>query len=213
MDSRSTLIQAQERRCSPEANKSYRVLSIDPGSRKGLGICVSAIENDSMHVEHVATINLLAICKQEGTVDTISYRVEVLKRAIRGLSLAWGVSGIVCENCYFSGMPQAYKALLLTIAAIEDVSTELFGVASLIKIEPSKVKACLGVAGNTGDKLMIKDAILNIKDGTLQLPPLEIYRGLDEHAVDAIAIGYALHSWRLKNEYSKAFDDPWGYRT
>ena len=49
---------------------NFRVLSIDPGSRKGLGICISEYATDAMSVLHAATIVVDDIIKDyEVAVD------------------------------------------------------------------------------------------------------------------------------------------------
>ena len=87
-------------------------MSIDPGSRKGLGICIATIKDNLMVVDHAATLDILYICKLHERPDDLSNRLHVLKKTLLKLCLDWDVQAIVAEDCYFSGMPQAYKALV-----------------------------------------------------------------------------------------------------
>ena len=189
---------------SPETSEGYRVLSIDPGSRKGLGICIATIKDNLMVVDHAATLDILYICKLHERPDDLSNRLHVLRKTLLKLCLDWDVQAIVAEDCYFSGMPQAYKALVSVLLGIESVSESLFGIGSLIKITASKVKTAVAVSGKSGDKCLVKTALLDIasRNQTLVLPTKAYYDLLDEHAIDAIAIGYALHAQRLEQRYS-----------
>jgi Holliday junction resolvasome RuvABC endonuclease subunit len=195
-------------------NDSYHVLSIDPGSRKGLGFAISRIDGEKMTVVHATTINVIQVCKIHGYADTMVSRLDAIQKIASRFIDDWDIKVVVIENCYFRhGLPQAYRALISVIMAIEEVSNRYFGVGSLVKLEASVIKASILVAGNSGDKSLVKDQLLKIDPCYLVLPHVQLYNLLDEHSVDAIAIGYALHCRRLKHEYSQAFHDPWGYRT
>lgn len=199
--------------CSLESSKGYHVLSIDPGSRKGLGIAISEINGDLMSVKHVCTINLVHQCKLDNLDPSMTNRLFTLKNVLCRMMKAWDVKAVVIEDCYFSGIPQAYRALISTICTVEDVVNSQLGLGELVKFTASQIKVAVGAVGNSGNKLEVRNGLLKIDSRYLQLPVVQIYNILDEHSVDAIAVGYALHRRRLEHEYSKTFDDPWRRRT
>jgi Holliday junction resolvasome RuvABC endonuclease subunit len=95
---------------------------------------------------------------------------------------------VVSEAPFFSKkFPQAFAPLVLILNAIRSAVQDYHSQVQLTSIDPPTVKKAVGAPGNAG-KPEMRTAVLRLKDlnynGAL---PIDI---LDEHAIDAIAVGY-----------------------
>ena len=165
---------------------NFRVLSIDPGSRKGLGICISEYGMDAMSVLHAATIVVDDIIKDyEVEVDRFDVITDVIMELIR----QWWITEVVVEDIFFKpGRLLAYRALLLTHNAIRIAIRDTLG-GSFTLIRANEAKVSVGVPNNSGDKELMKKALLTPREDLKFSVELDLM-WQEEHAIDAIAIGY-----------------------
>jgi Holliday junction resolvasome RuvABC endonuclease subunit len=96
---------------------------------------------------------------------------------------------VVSESPFYSSRrPTAFQALLEVINAIRCALLRHDPSMCLEQIDPPSVKKAVGALGNAG-KDDVKAAVLKLTDLNFQGPvPLAM---LDEHSIDAIAVGYS----------------------
>lgn len=176
---------------------SYRVLSIDPGATTGLGLCVSLFTPDQMVVEHVTTIHVSkAVTMYDWEVNRYDYVRDTIIRMIND----WQISEVVAEDIFCNPrLILAYRALVLTLNAIRQALLVTIG-GDLPLFRANVVKNTVGVASNTGDKLLVSEA-LAIPRPDLHIPPEFGLKYLDEHSNDAVAIGYTYYKTKKEQCY------------
>lgn len=95
---------------------------------------------------------------------------------------------VVSEAPFFSRkFPMAFAALVRTVSAVQQAVRDYRSTMSLHLIDPPTVKNAVGAAGNAGKS--------DMHDAVLQLPDLNYFgdvplEHLDEHSIDALAVGY-----------------------
>lgn len=180
-----------------------RLMSIDPGSRAGLGIAISDIGEDGMVNLYANTVDLVHQAKIRSIPNTYYARSEMLSCTIAHMGRAWNVQEIVCEGNYYRGLPQPFKVLTQVVDAIRVGSALFLGHGDIAIIDPTTVKRSVGVSHKGTDK---DDMARAIKSGLLGLTLQDdvFTDSLDQHAVDAIAIGYAYFKGSPEYEYFKA---------
>lgn len=178
----------------------FRMVSIDPGTTT-LGVAVSEFSEDlnRMIVVDATTIraDILAkryypdMIKRHGDRNA---RLIALRDALRRYFDTWLPTVICSESAYLGRSPQAYAALIEAVSAVR-YACELHDPSiRLDLIPPSEVKVGVGVNGRSGDKSLIRDALECIDDLWIQVEMLL----LDEHAIDAIAVGYARYASSIR---------------
>lgn len=169
---------------------SYQLLSIDPGSRKGLGMSVTQVSENKLTVVYSTTINVLDVMKHNEMDETHSERMRAITWIVKSMVRAWSVDDVVSESAYFRRFVHPYKTLVEVISAIERAYADCFLSGSLQTVDPKTVKTTLGLIGDVRDKSLVKNA-LTVSREDLIIPPEIFFDSLDEHAVDSIAIAYA----------------------
>lgn len=180
-----------------------RLMSIDPSSREGLGIAISELGENGMVNLYANTIDLVHQAKIRAVPNTYYARSEMLSRTIAHMGRAWKVQDIVCEGNYYRGLAQPFKVLTQVVDAIRVGSALCLGHGDIIIIDPTSVKRAVGVNQKGTDK---DDMAKAIKSGLPGLTLLDDFftDSLDQHAIDAIAIGYAYFKGSPEYEYFKA---------
>lgn len=167
-----------------------RFISVDPGGHY-TGVAVFGFDPLALDltVEHVSTVCIDKILfGLEDIVDRYgdrTARLKAVERLIRDLLDAWDPIFFVSEAAHFNPRNfQAYGSLTECTTMMRNaVITHGRGIPHYI-IEASVVKKAVGVSGNSGDKTAMGRAIVN-------MGLVDNVDGMDEHSVDAIAIGYA----------------------
>lgn len=180
-----------------------RMVSIDPGTST-IGVAVHEFDDRllKMIVVDAATIDagFLAHRYYEDRVRTHGdkhARLYALRIAILRYLNAWSPATVCCEAPYMGRFPQAYGALVESISAIR-YGIELYDPAMrLYLFDPATVKVAVGVSGKSGDKNAIRGAIRRQADLELRVN-VDL---LDEHAVDAIAVGYTHFASNIRGSY------------
>jgi len=106
---------------------------------------------------------------------------------------------IVSEGPYLGRFPAAFAALTEVVSTIRRAAIRYDPYLKFLVIDPSTVKKAIGMRGNSGDKSIVKQTLLaaiHNRIGTLQ-SHVDL-NSLDEHAIDAIAVGWV--SSKLINE-------------
>lgn len=170
----------------------FRVLSIDAGSRNGLGICISEFSDKEMVVLHVATIDVLDHAKR--TCNS-SDRYDIIHQMLIKMIVSWGVSEVVVEDIYCNPrLVLAYRSLVLVLNAVRMAVRDTVG-GTPAYIRANVAKNAVGVKSNTGDKNLVNNALRKKLD-KLVIPTEIGLPYLDQHSNDAVAVGYAYYKER-----------------
>ncbi len=175
----------------------HRILSIDPGTNH-LGYSISDVnmadKSQPMAVVEVNTLNAVSLSKQFTTMleihgDKVT-KLYALEQAIKRILERFKPDMVVSESPYMGQFPQAYAALVECLKSIRSALIDFDPCMPLNMIDPATIKASVGVSGKSGDKELMTKAIENlIKENKLILNDKP--DTLDEHSIDAIAVGYA----------------------
>jgi Holliday junction resolvasome RuvABC endonuclease subunit len=171
------------------------VMSFDPGTNH-LGIAVMALTPETGHLKllHVWTtdISRLAESRYPGLIAYHGVRMAKLKTihdVIEKAIESWRPTYVVSESPYMGRFPQAYGALMECLLTIRNVILAWDYGITLHVIDPASVKQAVGVSGRSGDKSLMTTAIQGHPD-RLDISAITI-DDLDEHGVDATAVGFA----------------------
>lgn len=182
----------------------FNIVSIDPGSNF-LGFCVITIDPNTFSIIGINAKTLyiddlpVDLYYDEAYHGNRLYKLMKIKTAIYNELIQYNPLYVVCEAPYYNRFrPGAFAPLVEVIGYIQLAVYEYNNNVPFTKIEPSIIKKLVG-ANAIGDKHAVKKAVFSIDEIVKAIPhSLEL---LDEHAIDAIAIGYSYCSWfRRKNE-------------
>lgn len=171
----------------------FRVVGMDPGSRS-LGIAVlDYYPSDGMLcLEKAWTFKTNpVVANNKDRVETYGemfVRLEAIyDHVLETLSL-YRPDHVISESPYMQKHAQAYSVLVQVLAAIASGVHEYSASLVLDKIDPSTVKASLGVPGNSPDKSLMQKAIMSLRyfenRSSINLSEL------DEHSIDGIGVGH-----------------------
>lgn len=176
------------------ADSIYRILAIDPGTN-ALGVAVLDVDIDThiVTVKHATTIDVSKLCQHYPQLIAIHgervSKLHAVEVSLYRLFRAWRPDEIVSESPYMGRFPQAFAALIECISSIRRAIMEYNRALPFPTIDPASVKKSVGVSGKNGDKEAMKTAIQIQSDLVFELNVDD----LDEHAIDAIAVGYAFY--------------------
>jgi hypothetical protein len=167
----------------------HRALSIDAGSRGGLGIAISEWSPEHMKLEWAETLSPLDMQKKcDYPIDRYDIITDVIKRYIND----FGVCEVVCEDIFCNAkLILAYRSLVLTLNAVRIAVRDTIG-GRLNLIRANVAKNSVGVPANNGDKTLVQKALM--REHPHLIIPSEIGLSyLDQHANDAVIVGYAYY--------------------
>jgi Holliday junction resolvasome RuvABC endonuclease subunit len=171
----------------------YRVLSIDAGSRTGLGVAISEFTPEAMTVEHVSTYNVLAL--QKTYLDPPD-RYDLIQEVIMGLIKDWKVQEVVVEDIFCNPrLVLAYRSLVLTLNAVRLAIRDTLG-SEMHLIRANEAKHAVGVPMNNGDKTLVNLALQKPRDNLI-IPEEIGLPYLDQHSNDSVAVGYGFYLTRF----------------
>lgn len=181
--------------------KPYNFLAIDPGSNF-LGLAVYTIDPSYNSILNIKTFSIIVEYVPAPfyvNSDLYSGRTEKLLKIneeIRRFLIYYNIKLVVCEAPFYNRLrPTAYGPLVEVMATIQKTVLEYNNEVPFLTVEPSVIKKAVG-AGHISGKDEVKKAIGANPEITSKL---EINLNLiDEHAVDAIAIGYTFLKWNSK---------------
>lgn len=171
----------------------YRVLSIDAGSRTGLGTAISVFTPEAMTVEHVTTFNVLALQK---TFEDPPDRYDLIQEVIMKMIRDWKVQEVVVEDIFCNPrLVLAYRSLVLTLNAVRLAIRDTLG-SEMHLIRANEAKHAVGVPMNNGDKMLVNMALRKKRDDLIIHPDIGLPY-LDQHSNDAVAVGYGFYKARM----------------
>lgn len=178
----------------PSSFNTYRIMSIDPGLNN-CGVASYEMEYGTNRVLSIDAFTLVIdkVRDISGLDDeTFSERViklYKLKEALKQVFQIYNPSQVVCESPFFNRFrPTAYSALVEVLNVIRSSVIEYNMNIHFSTIEPLLIKKIVG-AGMMKGKLDVKDAVS--KNEFIMARLIKHLDTLDEHAIDAIAIGFS----------------------
>lgn len=170
----------------------FTLLGIDPGS-SNLGISIYKLDFQTLAIKESFAFTISA--KDTGfynryTSDVFGdkiARLQAMKNELASVFRTYSPSIIMCESPFFNRFtPNAYAILIEVVNLIQETVWEYNYQIPFFKIDPPTAKRAVGAKGNAKKEEMTQ-AIIEIKDRLkLRNNPLE----LDEHSIDALAIGH-----------------------
>lgn len=175
---------------SPRPN---RIVSIDPGTNT-LGIACLEINESFSRIRVVDAVTLdaarLARRKYAFQLETFGEKyakLVAIKDALLRYYVAWHPLAVCSESPYMHLYPATFAALTECVSIIQRSAVDYDPCCVVRMIAPSEAKKAVGVSGGSSDKEAVRKGIL--QHGCIDLDvDMSL---LDEHAVDAIAIGVA----------------------
>lgn len=179
----------------------FRYMSIDPGTNS-LGIAINGIDlqTGEKKVLHSTTTNIdrLVEWMYGETVIPIHglryAKVLCCQEVIFKFLVSWNIQAVVSESPYMGRFPQAFSALVECMQAMRMAAYRYNPNMPFNVIDPSTVKMVLGVKGNSGDKSLMTSAVTRVVGDHHDV------QYLDEHAIDAIAVGHAFFVMQLQKQ-------------
>lgn len=178
----------------------FRILSIDPGSYT-MGVAISEYDFDAniFKVIDATTISLDKLIDKNSTLFQVHgekvARLVTVESAISKMLFAWRPSVVVCESPYMGQFPQAFASLVECVSSVRRAVMRYVETLPLHVIDPATVKKNVGVSGKSGDKDKMSVAIT--KQSDLSFSTDVNVEELDEHSVDAVAVGYAYYRMNI----------------
>jgi Holliday junction resolvasome RuvABC endonuclease subunit len=177
----------------PEHFKIYRIIGIDPGLNN-LGVAIFDIDYSTRTIVRIEAFTLINDKLIDNTgLDEEHYserniKLYKLKDNLQSSLKYIKPCMIACESPFYSSFrPTAYAALVEVIRIIQLAILEYNSNVPFYTVEPLLVKKQVG-AGMTKGKQDVKSAIMNKPDLINVL--VNDINSLDEHSIDAIAVGY-----------------------
>lgn len=170
----------------------FTLLGIDPGS-SNLGISIYKLDFNTLAIKEsfAFTISAKDTCFYNRNTsnefgDKIA-RLQAMKSELAEVFRSYSPSLIVCESPFFNSFtPNAYAILIEVVNLIHETIWEYNYQIPFFKVDPPTAKKAVGAKGNAKKDEMTQ-AIIEIKDRLkLKNNPLD----LDEHSIDALAIGH-----------------------
>jgi Holliday junction resolvasome RuvABC endonuclease subunit len=180
-----------------DSPREIAIVGIDPGSVH-LGTAVLHIDLATLRItsttartfdaRHVSTLLPETLWTSQLFGERLG-RIASLEDALLSLLLDVDPHMIVCEAPFINlRRPQAHGVLTEVICGIRRAVMRYDAWKPLYLIDPASVKNAVGAKGNA-DKDAMRSALLHLPalcyDGNVPL------RLLDEHSIDAIAVGYS----------------------
>lgn len=169
-----------------------RILSIDPGTNT-LGIAILRIQGPNTALEYAFTLQVGKLFTRypliiENHGDKVAKLYTVQQDLLKVME-AWKPTYLVSEGPYMGSFPAAYAALVECLDAVRRAVIAYDETLPLNVIDPARVKKAIGVSGKSGDKTLVR-AALATKEAFTLMADITLDK-LDEHAIDAVAVGLA----------------------
>lgn len=177
----------------PESFKIFRIMGIDPGLNN-LGIALFDIEYQTRKILRLEAFTLVNDkLKDDSGLDLESHaertvKLMKLRFALLNIMQMNNPFAVACESPFFNRLrPTAYAALVEVTRLIHTTVIDYNSNTIFRTVEPLLVKKHIGAGMETG-KLDVKRAV-SIRPELMSVLVNNLDR-LDEHSVDAIAVGY-----------------------
>jgi Holliday junction resolvasome RuvABC endonuclease subunit len=177
----------------PEHENQYRIIGIDPGTNT-LGVAildVCLLEGKVTLMDAFTLVSNVSVQRHQNVLLAHGERYAKLyahSEALRKLFGEWQPNCVICESPFLGRFPQAFEALVECKLMIRRALQLYDKSMSLETVDPPTAKKAVDAPGKGGDKNAVRDAVLKLKD-LITADKVDILK-LDEHAIDAIAVGF-----------------------
>ncbi len=181
-------------RIPANASPYYRIMSFDPGTRT-LGICVWEVNllTKRRQIIFLHTLNTDKMIQHYPLIvenhGEKAAKLHAIEEELYYFMMTWDVHEVASEAPYFRRMVTAFRALVECILAERAALLRYNQYIELHQFDPSSVKNAVGVSGKSGDKELMRVAVIE-RFGHMVAEGIDIYSA-DEHSIDAVAIGHA----------------------
>lgn len=176
-----------------EHYNSFKMVAIDPGLNN-TGIAIFTISLFPFQITHIEAFTLKSErLVDDSMLDDDDFMERLHKRYMMGNSLrrileAHNPSSVVSESPFFDRRkPGSFAVLTEVLTELYDTVVQFNPLIRFSMKAPQLVKKTLGVAGIKG-KEVVKEAMAKVEE------IVSVVEGsfdhLDEHAIDAIGVGY-----------------------
>ena len=171
-------------------------MAIDPGSNcLGVAIIDFDVVNKVIVSTDAFTIGANRLFINESYDESFGNRlarIEALGGALANYFCRYQPNITICESP-FIGMarPQAYGALTETICTVRNALAVYDPYQTLFSIDPPSAKVGVGAPGNAKKDAMLA-AVCSLAAIIKFIHGEQMLAALDEHSIDAIAIGYTM---------------------
>lgn len=176
------------------------VFSIDPGTTMiGFALNEIGIDNSFKPID-ARSVDLIAMANAKygkSVVDThgLFYaRIRCIYDAVTKILEDFNPDYLVVESSYMGSFASAFDSLVQCITTIKHAYYDYCPTRSIELITPSEIKTYVGVSGRSGDKDLMYQGVKPL----LVNSAVDIDQ-LDQHAIDAVAGGYAFYTRLLKS--------------
>ncbi len=181
-------------------------MAIDPGSNcTGVSVIEFDCVSKTIISTHAFTIDAKRLAINSSFDESFGNRlarIDALRQCLIYYFCHYKPAFTICESPFIGiSRPQAYGALTETICAVRLALAEYDPFQTLFSIDPPSAKIGVGAPGNAKKDVMMSKVcglapVLNFANGEQGLA------ALDEHSIDAIAIGYSLLNRMFANYFS-----------
>lgn len=187
----------------PDDPTAYRIVGIDPGT-DNLGVSVLDVDLRTGSVTLISSQTLTASRMINGWHRISDLhgarfsRLQVLGNALVEIFVEYDPHAIISETPYFNKKrPDAFGALVEALSMIRGAVYRFCSSMALLKVDPAKNKANLGVSGKSSDKELVKRAVMGLSD--LHNPYQINLALLDEHSIDSLAVAW-FHACYIRSQ-------------
>lgn len=179
----------------PHDIQPYRILAIDPGTNTlGTAIIEVDLRNLAARVTYADTHRGDMMAREyEEAMYVHGERTAKLmahENNLHAMMRHWGVHRVVSESPYMGRFAAAFASGVECLFMIRNAIQRYSPHIALETVDPATVKKTVGVSGKSGDKELMAKALWNLRDPSFVFNVDLNF--LDEHAVDACAVGYWL---------------------
>lgn len=181
-----------------EHHQTFKILAIDPGLNN-TGIAIFEVQSEPAKILSIHALTLKAErLIDDSELDDEDYIERLHKRysmgsALQKLLVQYDPCVVVSESPFFDRFrPGSFAILTEVLTTLFDTVVRYNPLIRFSLVEPLLVKKVLGVAGQKGKEVVRESMEKQTMILSVLQDPLE---QLDEHAVDAIGVGY---TWLIK---------------
>lgn len=174
------------------ASSIASIMAFDPGT-DNLGVAEIRFDVETLELVNVAAKTLVASRHTRNFWSNDVHgdrfgRINWLEDEVVDLLFLCQPFQIAVESPFFNRMrPNAFEPLIQIKFALQRAVARYTAWKSLYEIDPPTVKKAVGAKGNA-DKHVVREAVLKLNLPFTGPVPIE---NLDEHSIDAIAVGLA----------------------
>lgn len=176
----------------PANYSPFKVLSIDPGSKNmGIAVLEDKLDGSKKLIKSAQTFllkdNHPAYTYALDIHGSLSVRLMVMRDILINFIRTERPHAVIIESNYLGKFAQSFAVLTECVAVARSVLYEYDPFIPLYTVDPTTVKTNAGMKKIKGtDKEDVKRALISRQDLDWHVNP----HMLDEHSIDACAIGY-----------------------